>query len=529
MEQSKEHNNGRATGLLRGAGTRMASWFYAMHRLLRNRGALISTIHQAKFATISLVKTDDRVRECIQDINDLDFWKALYQLLRAVFPALRALRYADSSKPMMDKIYMLCHRLTQALEASKECLNNQELFPGDIDVALAQEMNIIIDQDEDSDDEAEAEAGAEDEDEDVDMDMELEEPHDPDDDSLGAEILRLWKKREKLLATDFAITAWAMCVMPEVRKDCKERMTGLHRDAIDRFIEKMYSYDPTIDVDAKKDTFWTEFKAFQDQSHPFDKMYRWNSQDVFKGASHLWHEKYSDPYTEVVGPVGMKSTSKRGGIGPCERAWGGIKHIKSGKRKHLSAKTTEMQGIIYCTARIDESRIRASEADAILPSSASLMWTDDDINFDLQLENFGVDTTVLRSVSRNRVFRCWEEDWEAEARKKNDPIHESKLLQKYKDLVFFDPDNAANYTIHPGNMEFQRGRQGGWMIIGIPPDDEGLEEEPFPLGSMVLEMISETEQAPNITMLRQEDEEADEGAESDKKESVGEAEGGHSV
>ena len=46
---------------------------------------------------------------------------------------------------------------------------------------------------------------------------------------------------------------------------------------------------------------------------------------------------------------------------------------------------------------------------------------------------------------------------------------------------------------------------------------------------MVLEMISETEQAPNITMLRQEDEEADEGAESNEEESVGEAEGGHSV
>jgi hypothetical protein len=58
---------------------------------------------------------------------------------------------------------------------------------------------------------------------------------------------------------------------------------------------------------------------------------------------------------------------------------------------------------------------------------------------------------------------------------------------------------------------------------------EGLEEEPFPLGSMVLEMISETEQAPNITMLRQEDEEADEGAESNDEQSVGEAGGGHSV
>ena len=50
-------------------------------------------------------------------------------------------------------------------------------------------------------------------------------------------------------------------------------------------------------------------------------------------------------------------------------------------------------------------------------------------------------------------------------------------------------------------MEFQRGRQGGWMVIGIPPDDEGLEEEPFALGGMVLEMISETEQAKPCSCL----------------------------
>ena len=160
MEQSREHNNGRAIGLLRGAGTRMASWFYAMHRALRLRGALMSTIHQAKFATIGLVKTDDRVRECVQDINDPQFWKSIYQLLRAVFPALRALRYADSAKPSMDKIYMLSHRLTQALTASKECLNNAHLFPSTVDVSLAQEMGLLIDEDEE---EVEVEAEEEEE------------------------------------------------------------------------------------------------------------------------------------------------------------------------------------------------------------------------------------------------------------------------------------------------------------------------------------------------------------------------------
>jgi hypothetical protein len=155
IEQSKEHNGGRALNLLRGTDVRMASWFYSMHRLLRSRAALMSTIHQAKFATIGLVKTDDRVRECIQDINDPEFWKAIYQLLRAVFPALRALRYADSGKPSLDKIYMLCNRLTLALNASKDPLSNQVLFPGQVDVGLELEMTIT--QEEDDEDEMEFE------------------------------------------------------------------------------------------------------------------------------------------------------------------------------------------------------------------------------------------------------------------------------------------------------------------------------------------------------------------------------------
>ena len=40
MAQSALSNSGRAVGLLRGAGTRMALWFYAMIRLLRVRKAL---------------------------------------------------------------------------------------------------------------------------------------------------------------------------------------------------------------------------------------------------------------------------------------------------------------------------------------------------------------------------------------------------------------------------------------------------------------------------------------------------------
>jgi hypothetical protein len=94
--------------LLQGAGTKFATWFYAMHRALRLRKALLATIHQQKFLDLDSMKKPS-VRMAVQDINDTKFWKCLYILLRSVFPALRALRYCDASRPVMDKIYFLSH------------------------------------------------------------------------------------------------------------------------------------------------------------------------------------------------------------------------------------------------------------------------------------------------------------------------------------------------------------------------------------------------------------------------------------
>ena len=37
------------------------------------------------------------------------------------------------------------------------------------------------------------------------------------------------------------------------------------------------------------------------------------------------------------------------------------------------------------------------------------------------------------------------------------------------------------------------------MAIGIPPDDCGLDEEPFQVGNMLIEMIANTQQADSIT------------------------------
>ncbi len=75
MAQSALANKDHKVGLLRGAGTRMALWLYAMMRLLCLKQPLTATIHQQKFVHLNL---NDSVRAAVQDINEDKFWKCIY-------------------------------------------------------------------------------------------------------------------------------------------------------------------------------------------------------------------------------------------------------------------------------------------------------------------------------------------------------------------------------------------------------------------------------------------------------------------
>jgi hypothetical protein len=69
MVQSSLYNKGRLVGLLQGAGTQFATWFYAMHQALHLRQVLLSTIHQQKFLELESVKKQS-VQMAIQDIEE---------------------------------------------------------------------------------------------------------------------------------------------------------------------------------------------------------------------------------------------------------------------------------------------------------------------------------------------------------------------------------------------------------------------------------------------------------------------------
>ena len=60
IAQTSAANNVHKIGLLQGAGTRMASWFYDMIRLLRLKQPLKATIHQQQFRDLVLNVSDDQ-------------------------------------------------------------------------------------------------------------------------------------------------------------------------------------------------------------------------------------------------------------------------------------------------------------------------------------------------------------------------------------------------------------------------------------------------------------------------------------
>ena len=126
------------------------------------------------------------------------------------------------------------------------------------------------------------------------------------------------------------------------------------------------------------------------------------------------------------------------------------------------------------------------------------------VSFDLQLEKFGVDTVVLKQPATNRVFRAWVEDWEKDLLKMNDCVAEARILAKYKGLIFWDPDTSANFTVHEENLEFHRGKDGGWHLIGNS-SNVNVEDEGFAIGEMIIGMIADTVQRRGVEIIRDEE------------------------
>ena len=169
----------------------------------------------------------------------------------------------------------------------------------------------------------------------------------------------------------------------------------------------------------------------------------------------------------------------------------------------MGGKSIEKRSVIYITAKQQEGRLKLEQNEKIDAEGRTAVFGDDDINFDLQLEKWDVDSDALKEPQVLRIFKAWVEDWEGEIRMRNDAVVEAQLLQKYQSLVFFDPDDQKTFHVYQGNMEYRRGKGNGWFVLAICSEDAGGEEENMEAFSLELacELIGTTEQTRGVRVV----------------------------
>jgi hypothetical protein len=106
----------------------------------------------------------------------------------------------------------------------------------------------------------------------------------------------------------------------------------------------------------------------------------------------------------------------------------------------MGAESTEKRSVIYVTAKIQDSRMRQEQMEKFAATTGNdTMFGEDDINFDLQLEKFGVNTNILKEPAVQRIFRAWVEDWEQDARKKMTLWRRRNCFRSIEVLSFMIP------------------------------------------------------------------------------------------
>ena len=110
--------------------------------------------------------------------------------------------------------------------------------------------------------------------------------------------------------------------------------------------------------------FWLEFKHFQKKMGPL-----YNPR-----SSHIWHEFHLLAYTEVLGFVAFRTTSKNLVIGACEKIWGDVNHIKTCKRSHMGVEYTKESAVLYTTTNIHEASIRSNIMEKLCSRAKFYVW-----------------------------------------------------------------------------------------------------------------------------------------------------------
>ena len=133
-------------------------------------------------------------------------------------------------------------------------------------------------------------------------------------------ISKLWIEKSKLINTDYSVTDWMVCVIPQIRDNVFKRKKKNSMNQVKKIIKTLYDRSSENHFHENLDAFWTEYKTFNHKNDPFESdEVIWSSKYIRDGNSHLWHQKYSLPSTIFFGFAACRVTSNFLRIGSVDR------------------------------------------------------------------------------------------------------------------------------------------------------------------------------------------------------------------
>ena len=547
---------GKEMGLLQVAGTRMAGYYYAMLRAHQLKVPLRRSVEDKNFLSCNLSGQNQQITkklktEVIRIIENNYFFDAIKILVKALFPVVKCLRLSDCNKPGMDKIYYFLRETKHRLAHSADGFNNALLFntdpisvqPEDFDEDNEDDIDLMVSDsrkrnnkkgkaklkqpspgnnsssDEDSnrnndkrcmaakkpssmfgaDDSDDSSSDSEDREKLV-KDVRLvcdRHPDDFNDEDLSRRIYLPFAKRMGTMASDMAVAGWLLCVEPRIFQDAKDHCTNAHLRALRRVAKNLLDHDGNTkeNLDVNVTAFMEQFQHFRDKRGVYSDPSIWTSNLAVTGQSHLWHKLNSWSENFQLGHVACRVTSKGLGIGPCERQWGDVKQMCSGKRSAISSERLEKQAVLFGNHSICRARIKRNIY------GNDHVWGPDD----LAKENLFAEMDECDSVSEEllpvhprditrthfthdsfrRTFAAYQEDWEQKCIDTKSPENERSLLKKHRNLRYVDPENQEAHLICDNKLRWVHQKNGsskktdckGYALIIIPKHEEFISED----------------------------------------------------
>ena len=355
---------------------------HAGKRLLRVRLLLIAMVSHPTYVAKNFKEGPMR-----SFVMNEDNWRAIYSLLRAIWPLIVLLRLGDTNGATMGYLYMMA-------------LKTKRL----IDQAIASDTTDFMEE-------------------------------------VGPEIKAAFEMYAQHLMHKYAKAAFVLSpfFVDEARIEC------LADPSLELALEEVARRVLSVSVDAGKlEASVTEvvegIEDFHKKRGIYDRPIAWNNNPKAKFSPHNWHFNYSKE-NKPLRTVAMVTLSKPIGAGAAERDWSNLKQVWDKHSGKMTSDKAEKRTRIYGMSHRDPLLTGKGGGE---DNDVQFVWRKEDETFDgLGLDAWDyADASALHAnvtMARRKFYNYIEE---GEPIKTSSRLAEATLIKKYKAIRFYDAEEG---------------------------------------------------------------------------------------